>query len=57
VFFQHDELIVHVPAEAADRVAALTVNAADTARDLVFPGTPVQLPVRPVVVARYSDAK
>ena len=57
VFFQHDELIVHVPSEHADRVAALTVSAADSARDLVFPGTTVQTPVRPVAVTRYSDAK
>lgn len=57
VFFQHDELIVHVPAEEADRVVALTVAAADAARDLVFPGTRVQMPVRPLAVERYSDAK
>lgn len=57
VFFQHDELIVHVPAEHADRVGELTVAAADTARRLVFPGTDVRIPVRPVAVDCYADAK
>lgn len=57
VFFQHDELIVHVPEASADHVAVLTVSAADAARDLVFPGTAVQTPVRPLVVGRYSEAK
>jgi len=57
VFFQHDELIVHVPAEHADRVSELIVRAADTARELVFPGTSVQTPVRPVAVRCYADAK
>ena len=57
VFFQHDELVVHVPAEHADRVCDLVVAAADTARDLVFPGTAVQTPVRPVAVECYADAK
>ncbi len=57
VFFQHDELIVHVPAEHADRVGELTVQAANTARDLVFPGSAVQTPVRPVAVSCYADAK
>jgi len=57
VFFQHDELIVHVPAEHADRVADLIVAAADTARELVFPGSEVQTPVRPVAVSCYADAK
>jgi DNA polymerase-1 len=57
VFFQHDELIVHVPAEHADTVSALVVSAADTARELVFPGSVVQTPVRPVVVQCYADAK
>jgi len=57
VFFQHDELIVHVPAEHAPRVSELVVRAADTARELVFPGSPVQTPVRPVAVQCYADAK
>ena len=37
VFFQHDELIVHVPTESADMVAELTVAAAEAAADWCFP--------------------
>lgn len=57
VFFQHDELIVHAPAPAAAHVAGLIERAADAARRLVFPGSAVLTPVRPVVVTRYADAK
>lgn len=57
VFFLHDELIVHVPAAAADEVAALIERAAEDARRLVFPGSAVMTPVRPLIVDRYSDAK
>lgn len=57
VLFQHDELIVHVAAEHAERVAGLIVAAADAACELVFPGSPVRVPVRPVAVACYADAK
>ncbi len=57
VFFQHDELIVHTPVGTADQVADLTVAAAESARSLVFPGTTVATPVRPVAVHCYADAK
>ena len=57
VFFQHDELIVHVPTEDADLVIELTIAAAESARGLVFPGSAVTTPVRPVVVDCYADAK
>ncbi len=57
VFFQHDELIEHVPAASADRVAGLIEAAALDARRLVFPGSAVATPVRPVIVDRYADAK
>jgi DNA polymerase-1 len=57
VFFQHDELVVHVPVESAERVSELTVAAAEAARALVFPGSTVATPVRPVVVDCYADAK
>ena len=57
VFFQHDELIVHVPDENASVVADLTVRAAESARRLVFPTTLVTTPVRPVIVDCYADAK
>ena len=57
VFFQHDELIVHVPQENASAVADLTIKAAEAARRLVFPTTLVTTPVRPVIVDCYADAK
>ncbi|MBM9468809.1 bifunctional 3'-5' exonuclease/DNA polymerase [Nakamurella leprariae] len=57
VLFQHDELVLHAPAEVADDVAQLVVDAADRARCLVFPGSPVETPVRAVVVQDYADAK
>jgi DNA polymerase I len=57
VFFQHDELIVHVPAENAGLVSELTIAAAESARELVFPGSAVTTPVRPVIVDCYADAK
>ncbi len=57
VFFQHDELIVHVPDRSAEMVADLTVAAAEAARRLVFPGAAVLTPVRPVVVDCYASAK
>ena len=57
VFFQHDELIVQVPVESASLVADLSIRAARAARDLVFPGSVVSTPVRPVIVDCYADAK
>lgn len=57
VFFQHDELIVHTPVEHAGRVAELTVAAAEAARTLVFPGATAAMPVEPVIVTCYGDAK
>lgn len=57
VFFQHDELIVQVPVESAQLVADLTVAAAESARRLVFPAASALLPVRPVLVDCYADAK
>lgn len=57
VLFQHDELVLHVPADAARYVADLVVAAAERARDLVFPGSGVALPVRPQIVSCYADAK
>ncbi|HYN74238.1 MAG TPA: hypothetical protein VES60_17210 [Nakamurella sp.] len=57
VFFQHDELLVHVPAESAGQVTELTVAAAESARELVFPGSAVTRPARPVVVDYHADAK
>ncbi len=57
VFFQHDELIVHAPTAVAADVAGLIERAAEAARRLVFPGSAVATPVRPLIVGRYADAK
>ncbi|WP_149265006.1 bifunctional 3'-5' exonuclease/DNA polymerase [Actinomadura sp. K4S16] len=57
VFFQHDEVIVHGPAELADEVAAAVRAAAEEARGLLFGDTPVVFPMEIAVVDRYADAK
>lgn len=57
VFFQHDEVIVHTPANLADEVAAAVAEAADEARLLVFGDTPVRFPLTTAVVDCYADAK
>jgi DNA polymerase-1 len=48
---------VHTPVEHAEQVAELTVAAAEAARTLVFPGASVAMPVKPVTVSCYGDAK
>ncbi|MFG2842595.1 bifunctional 3'-5' exonuclease/DNA polymerase [Kitasatospora sp. NPDC048296] len=57
VFFQHDEVIVHTPANLADEVAAAVAEAGDEARRLVFGDTPVRFPLSTAVVDCYADAK
>ncbi|MEV5988387.1 bifunctional 3'-5' exonuclease/DNA polymerase [Streptomyces sp. NPDC052051] len=57
VFFQHDEVIVHCPAEEADTVAAAIQEAADLAMRLTFGETPVRIPFTTAVVECYADAK
>ncbi|MEV7180014.1 bifunctional 3'-5' exonuclease/DNA polymerase [Kitasatospora sp. NPDC093679] len=57
VFFQHDEVVVHTPADLADRVAEEVAGAAEEARLLVFGDTPVRFPMSTAVVDCYADAK
>ncbi|MFB8170410.1 bifunctional 3'-5' exonuclease/DNA polymerase [Kitasatospora purpeofusca] len=57
VFFQHDEVMVHTPANLADEVAAAVDASADEARRLVFGETPVRFPLSTAVVECYADAK
>ncbi|MFI0486088.1 bifunctional 3'-5' exonuclease/DNA polymerase [Actinomadura sp. 9N215] len=57
VFFQHDEVIVHTPAELAGDVVAAVHASADEARRLLFGDTPVVFPMEISVVDRYADAK
>jgi DNA polymerase-1 len=57
VFFQHDEVVVHCPAETASEVAATVREAADESRRLVFGDTAVRFPLSVAVVDCYADAK
>ncbi|MBF6466938.1 bifunctional 3'-5' exonuclease/DNA polymerase [Nocardia beijingensis] len=57
VFFQHDEVMVHCPAEEATTVAEMIASAADTAGRLAFGPTPVRFPCTTAVVECYGDAK
>ncbi|MCG8917134.1 bifunctional 3'-5' exonuclease/DNA polymerase [Actinokineospora sp. PR83] len=57
VFFQHDEVIVHCPAEVAPLVAAEVEEAALEASRLVFAGAVVQFPLAASIVDSYADAK
>ncbi|GAA0696400.1 bifunctional 3'-5' exonuclease/DNA polymerase [Kitasatospora atroaurantiaca] len=57
VFFQHDEVVVHTPANLADQVAAAVAAVGEEARTLVFGDTPVRFPLSTAVVQCYADAK
>ncbi|MFC5289039.1 bifunctional 3'-5' exonuclease/DNA polymerase [Actinokineospora guangxiensis] len=57
VFFQHDEVIAHCPAEQATWVAAEFAAAAEEATALVFGPTPVLFPLQAVIVDCYAEAK
>ncbi|MDQ0844194.1 bifunctional 3'-5' exonuclease/DNA polymerase [Streptomyces sp. V1I6] len=57
VFFQHDEVIVHCPADEARDVAEAIRSAGELAGRIAFGETPVRFPFTIAVVERYSDAK
>lgn len=57
VFFQHDEVIVHCPAQEADGVAEAIREAAATAGRAAFGETPVRFAFTTAVVECYADAK
>ncbi|MBB6032633.1 DNA polymerase-1 [Phytomonospora endophytica] len=57
VFFQHDEVIVHCPERHAARVHDVIDEAALEATVLLFPGTPVRIPMQTTTVSSYADAK
>ncbi|MEV6693138.1 bifunctional 3'-5' exonuclease/DNA polymerase [Micromonospora sp. NPDC051196] len=56
VFFQHDEVIVHCPAEQAERVAEAVALAGRRATALLFGDTPVRFPLDLSIVECYGDA-
>ncbi|MDQ1037854.1 DNA polymerase-1 [Streptomyces sp. V3I8] len=57
VFFQHDEVMVHCPAEETDAVVAAIRESAEQAGRLTFGETPVRFPFTTAVVKCYADAK
>ncbi|MFG2607560.1 bifunctional 3'-5' exonuclease/DNA polymerase [Streptomyces sp. NPDC048514] len=57
VFFQHDEVIVHCPAEEAGTVVQAIRESAALAGRLTFGETPVRFPFTTAVVECYADAK
>lgn len=57
VFFLHDELVVHCPAELSDQVADEVRAAATEAGRLLFGQLPVEFPLTVAVVDNYGEAK
>ncbi|GIJ27221.1 DNA polymerase I [Micromonospora qiuiae] len=56
VFFQHDEVVVHCPAERSERVAEAVHRAGQRASTLLFGDTPVRFPLDLSIVECYADA-
>jgi DNA polymerase-1 len=57
VFFVHDEVVVHCPAEYAPDVSAAIEAAGERVRRLLFGDTPVRFPIGTSIVDCYADAK
>ncbi|MFF0744176.1 bifunctional 3'-5' exonuclease/DNA polymerase [Streptomyces sp. NPDC004111] len=57
VFFQHDEVIVHCPAEEAETVAQAIRAAGELAGRIAFGETPARFPFTVASVECYADAK
>ena len=57
VFFLHDEVVVHTPAELADPVRAVLAEAAAEAGRLLFGALPVTFPLTIATVDNYGEAK
>jgi DNA polymerase-1 len=57
VFFLHDEVVVHTPAELADQVSVILAEAAAEAGRLLFGDLPVTFPLTIVSVDNYGQAK
>jgi DNA polymerase I len=55
VFFQHDEVVLHTPADAAEDAAAAVRTAADVAGRRLFGPTPVRFPMQVRVVEAYDQ--
>ena len=57
VFFLHDEIVVHCPAELTDAVSEQVRLAAVEAGQLLFGAIPAEFPVTVAVVDNYGQAK
>ncbi len=57
VFFMHDEVVVHCPAELAGAVEEAVRKAAVDAGRLMFGAMPVTFPLTVAIVEDYSQAK
>ncbi len=57
VFYLHDEVMVHCPAERAPAVCAAVEAAAAAATRTLFGDMPVRIPLRPKVIDSYAEAK
>jgi DNA polymerase-1 len=57
VFFQHDEVIVHFPADEAEQVADAIQQAGNLAGTLTFGPTPTNFAFTTATVEVYADAK
>lgn len=57
MYFLHDEVMVHSPAEHADDVAVHVREAARSAGRLLFGDFPVEFPLSVAVVDAYDQAK
>jgi DNA polymerase-1 len=58
VYFQHDEVLVHTPAELAEQVSEYLTESVRATTALVFgPACPVRFPMAAAVVDCYADAK
>ncbi|TDW21497.1 bifunctional 3'-5' exonuclease/DNA polymerase [Kribbella kalugense] len=57
VFFQHDEVIVHCPADEAEQVADAIQQASNLAGTLTFGPTPTNFAFTTATVEVYADAK
>jgi DNA polymerase family A len=55
VFFQHDEVLLHTPAEAAEDTVAAVRTAAATAGRRLFGESPVRFPMQARVVEGYDE--
>ncbi len=56
VFFLHDEVVVHTPADLAEDVVLAATEAAGTASSLLFRDLAIDFPLNTSIVKSYADA-